>query len=443
MTAAPGPRRSVVFVAYYFPPDGGGGTQRVAKFCKYLPEFGWQPVVVTRPEPGTRGSWDPRDESLLGEIGERTVVLRAAAQPAPRRRWTRFDADPGWIAAATEAARRAVAEHRASAVVVSMSPFSLWRCGRELERSCGVPVVYDLRDPWALDGWRSYRSRLEWAADLRAMRETLAHAGGVIANTEESRRAIASLVPGLEERRLAVIPNGFDAADFEKAPGAAPGGDGVLRLLHSGTPHNYVLYPPRGPRGLLRRLLEFRPEPIRTSGRTFRHVLAALRELRRRGERSAAPLRFVHVGPADEATRRCVAESGVGDAVELAGYRSHDETIAQVLGADALFLPLHDLPPGRRSLIVPGKTYEYLASGRPILGALPPGDARDLVLRSDRGFAASPCDEPALAAALRDLLERLDAGAFRSRAAPAWLSGVERRELTRSLAGFLERVAGG
>ena len=38
---------SVLIISYYFPPSGGPGVQRVLKFVKYLPEFGWRPVVLT------------------------------------------------------------------------------------------------------------------------------------------------------------------------------------------------------------------------------------------------------------------------------------------------------------------------------------------------------------------------------------------------------------
>ncbi|HCA81767.1 MAG TPA: glycosyl transferase, partial [Bacteroidetes bacterium] len=39
--------KKVLIVSYYFPPSGGPGVQRVLKFVKYLPEFGWQPHVLT------------------------------------------------------------------------------------------------------------------------------------------------------------------------------------------------------------------------------------------------------------------------------------------------------------------------------------------------------------------------------------------------------------
>ena len=58
--------------------------------------------------------------------------------------------------------------------------------------------------------------------------------------------------------------------------------------------------------------------------------------------------------------------------------------------ADLLFLPMHDLPPGRRAGLVPYKTYEYLAAERPILAAVPDGDARDILSRVSHATLCRP-----------------------------------------------------
>ena len=64
--------KKVLIVTYYFPPSGGPGVQRVLKFVKYLPEFGWQPVILTVQD----GDYPARDESLLNEIPDHARVYR-------------------------------------------------------------------------------------------------------------------------------------------------------------------------------------------------------------------------------------------------------------------------------------------------------------------------------------------------------------------------------
>ena len=65
--------------------------------------------------------------------------------------------------------------------------------------------------------------------------------------------------------------------------------------------------------------------------------------------------------------------------VRTPGLLAHRETVALMRSADLLFLPMHDLPPGTRASLIPYKTYEYLAAGRPILAAVPDGDVRDML----------------------------------------------------------------
>jgi glycosyltransferase involved in cell wall biosynthesis len=87
------------------------------------------------------------------------------------------------------------------------------------------------------------------------------------------------------------------------------------------------------------------------------------------------------------------------------GYLPHADSIALMRSADLLFLPLHNLPSGTRATIVPGKTYEYLASGTPILGALPPGDAKDVLLEAGNATVVPPDDVDGMATAILMALE--------------------------------------
>ncbi|MFH0909939.1 MAG: glycosyltransferase [Planctomycetota bacterium] len=438
--------RRAVLVSYYFPPDGGPGTQRSAKLCKYLGQAGWEAWVVTRPAQKTRGAWEPEDATLLGEIGG-ARILRPAPMERPRG-WARavpnLDTGHEWLEPALEEVLRLLRQEGADLVCITLSPFDLSWIGRRLQAG-GARVVYDLRDPWALDGWRLYGSRRRWREDRRAMVETLSAADGVVANTPEAGRALLKAVPLLAQDRLRVIPNGFDGEDFAEGaapPPTLPKEEGSFELVHAGSLHTRTLYLYEGFLGRLRKWRHYRPERIDTSGRTPLHLLRAVRLLREAREGLAERLRVVFVGPADKDSRRAVEESGVGDRVLFTGYLSHAEAVGRLKRADALFLPLHGLPEGGRSLIVPGKLYEYLAAGKPILACLPEGDAKDLVLESGRGVAADPCDASAIARAMAELVARAEAGAFASSAsAPApGLKRFERRRLAVEMAAFWDEL---
>jgi len=416
--------RRLLFISYYFPPDGGAGTQRAAKFCKYLPEHGWKIYVITREGPG--GRWAPPDPSLARDIPQDIEVMRVAGDSGGL----------GWAEAAARAAASLCREQRIDIVLATMSPFSLGLPARRLESVSGVPVVFDLRDPWTLDGWPAYRSWFEWHRDRRSMKLSLGGAAGVIANTTEAGRCIAQVLSSHPPRHLTVIPNGFDGADF--AGPAPPVADpSRFTLVATGTLFADVIYPKGDIAEAVKRRIRYRPERIFPDGRTPYYLLRALRDLRSSG--AADKVRLVLVGTADDAVYRLVRESGVADMIELTGYLPHFEAVQWLRRADALFLPLHDVAPGARARIVPGKTYEYLASGRPILACLPPGDARDLVAQSDLAFVALPRDASAIATALNRMLELWRSGSLPQGAAP-WVAAFERRALASRLSTFLQEV---
>ena len=130
-------------------------------------------------------------------------------------------------------------------------------------------------------------------------------------------------------------------------------------------------------------------------------------------------------------------------AVRTHGYLSHDQALAALRGADLLFLPMHDLGGSRRAMIVPGKTYEYLAAGPPILAAVPPGDARDLLQAAGNADLCAPTDVPGMSRAIERRVDEWRAGVPAPQADPRVVQRFERRRLTRDLADVFDLVLSG
>ncbi len=136
---------------------------------------------------------------------------------------------------------------------------------------------------------------------------------------------------------------------------------------------------------LARRLLGGGAAQLEILTRSPVYLLQALDRLAAEQPSLAGTLELHLAGALSESDRELAARSSVR--VVVHGYVSHADAVALLRSADLLFLPMHTPPPGVRSASMPGKTYEYLASGRPILAAVPEGDARDL-LRRDRWCAS-------------------------------------------------------
>ena len=151
------PQRTVLVVAYFFPPLGGAGVQRTLKFVKYLPAYDYGPVVLStaaRDHPA-------QDPTLVSDVPPGTALVRAR-DPSPLRRarvgfdflglsllrelagWP--DESAAWIPAALVGALRMIRRHRPQVIFSSGPPFSAHVVAWLASRQCRLPWVADFRD---------------------------------------------------------------------------------------------------------------------------------------------------------------------------------------------------------------------------------------------------------------------------------------------------------
>jgi glycosyltransferase involved in cell wall biosynthesis len=415
--------------------------QRSAKFVRYLREYGYEPIVVTG-SGAAAARWTPLDDSLAGDVPPGTDVRRLSTAPpgsvgARRRleRWTPLLSpfERWWIDGLVETGLDA--GRGVDVVYASMSPFETAEAAARLSRALGVPWVADLRDPWALDEMTVFPTRAHRLAERRRMRRALSSAAAIVMNTREAARATVDAFPELSTRLAEPIPNGFDAADFKDPPIVR--GDSRFRIVHTGYLHTEHGLRHRNA-GRLRRALGGTTPGVDFLTRSHVYLLDALAALLVRRPELRSRIEVVLAGvlsPADEAI---VEQFAHRELVRLPGYVPHRATVELIRAADLLFLPMHDLPTGRRARIVPGKTYEYLASGRPILAAVPDGDARDLLSGFDQVTLCRPVDSSAFAAAIEAAVDlgRVD----RSSTIPIGVERFERRQQTKALAQTFDSV---
>ena len=432
----PNTPKRVLFIAYHFPPAGGAGVQRSLKFVRYLPLYGYEAIVVTGPL-GSFGDFGLPDETLGLELPAGLEVHRVGG-PEPgeseswkgrRERWLRRESEwtSWWVRGAVEAAEAA---GEVDLVFTSMSPFESTRVAAEVAARRGVPWVADLRDPWALDEMQVYPTRLHRGLEMRRMRSGLTDAAAVVMNTPEAAAQLARSFPELEARAVS-IPNGFDADDFE-----GPVSERRLdrfRIVHMGELHT-ELAQQLGRFRRIRSILGGNLNGVDVTTRSHLYLLAALGELVRQEPHLSRVIELHLVGPASESDQAAITLPNV----HAHGYLPHAEALDFVRSADLLFLPMHDVAPGARARIVPGKTYEYIASGRPILAAVPPGDACDLLVSSGTATICSPRDVACMSAAIKAHVDG-DSNK-RSHPSKAFWESFERRSLTRQLSVVFDDV---
>ena len=419
-----------------FPPIGGPGVQRSAKFAKYLPQFGWRPIVwAARNLPGL-----PLDPSLLADLPRDLDVHRSPcsrfwspATPADRpptglrsalhwrlRRWQALVAynlipDPMifWALAGYRRLRRIIAQERIDVIYSTYSPASNHLLGWLLHRATGWPWVADFRDLWTDDyGYSAPRWRK--GVDRALENCFLRDADVVLAVTDTQRDALAARCPD-QPGKFLTVTNGVDLADFEQIDRSR-----ISAELH-GPADRFVL-------AFTGWFLSDRVEPALIEG------LARFGRAVQQG-RGTFELRIV--GTISEQVRGRLAACSV--AVQTPGYLPHRQAIAHMLSADALLLPLPSGP--QAAGLMTGKIFEYLAAGRPILLVGPPdGEAQRLVRRCNAGRIV-PAEPDAVCAALTDLRSAWSAGHPVEGCHPDCLAPFTRRHLAGQLASILTRAA--
>lgn len=446
----------VLFIAYHYPPGGGGGVQRSAKFVKYLRRLGLGlRVLTTRPE-GADGPI-PLDPSLMRDVADTESSVVRLPDPAPKRlkrfllrfklfriAWTLLypwfmEPQAFWCKAAAREGVRIAKREPVDVVYTSSAPYLLTLTGWRIKKKTGLPWVADYRDPWTDDFSPVWPSRLHYRWERRLQRKLMRRADVVVANTPEQKELYVKLLGEDRRDRIVVITNGYDGADFE---GEAPAriGDGRFRIVYTGTLDVDPEKGGSGWRSRIRNLLEFAPDWFRLDTYGLKFVAAALAVLKTEHPGAYEKVLLDVYGYATPYQRGILQRHGVADRAEFHGQVNHTESLAAIRSADALLLLTADyVETGRRFPKVMGKTYEYMATRRPVLAPIPDGDMKDFLAAAGTGVFAKNDDPADIARAVADLVEKGDALISPD---DEVIASFERHRQAEQLADVLRRVAG-
>lgn len=431
-------------IAYFFPPAGAVGVYRTLKFAKYLPEFGWEPIVLTT----SNGKFPTYDASLSRLIPEGLPVHRARGLEAlneglngPRegtpkktlgsRVHTRLylmwhaiavpDTRVGWVMNAYRHARRLLREQDVSHVYISGFPFSSFLIGTMLKGIPGVRVVIDYRDPWTQSITYQRKGLLRWI-DRKVEARVVRRVDAVISNTRHNDvRMAAEFGGGQPREKFVAIHNGFDAEDFVSSPREQ---NPKFTMTYAGAFYYSVGSEFTGGLG----------DTMKTySPLYFFEALEAF-FARRPEAKAATRVRFMGVlGQGYDPTIRA---RGLEPVIERIGYIDYDEHLRVLKNSDALLLVLSS---GEKSRgWIPSKFFQYLGTGNAILAMAPEGEVRDIVRETGAGVCVEPDDVAGASRAIEALFDAWRTGApVEPRNAKA-IAAYERRNLTRALARVLE-----
>jgi hypothetical protein len=388
----------VLFIAYIFPPIGGGGVQRSISFTRYLPREGYLPIIVTGPGVDT-GRWTPQDLNLIEKVPSFVKIHRVPTPPPVNKnhvmnriyRWLYLPIPfaKWWIRSGISIGEKAITDEDISLIYATMNPYESADIASYLSVKYNIPWVADLRDPWALDEMSVFPTFLHRKLELLKMKNSLRNASLIIMNTPESNKLLRKTFPLFENKKVITVTNGFDENHFSDNVDKEV--DYHFKIIHSGALHSDA-----GLKYNQKRLWYkiFKGSRFQVDILTRSHVVLfkALEKLFHRRPNIRKDFQVILIGSITETDKLIIESSSINTNVVVKGFLQHEENIEIIRTADILFLPMHNLPPGERATIIPGKTYEYMASGRPILAAVPNGDAKDFLSKCGTSFICSPDD---------------------------------------------------
>lgn len=444
--------RRVLVITYYFPPSGGPGVQRVLKFVKYLPEVGWQPTVLTVQEGAfpeydptlvqdipsnvpihRTQAWDPFRlyARLTGRTGTDAVVTgsvkgRGTSWKEALAQWIRAnvflpDARVGWVPFGVLKGRQLLKQQPFDIILTSGPPHSVHLIGGLLRTLRDVPWLADFRDPWTDINYYQELPHTPLARRVDAALERwVLRRASMVTTVSPSWKALLAKKARGASTRFAVIQNGYDEDDFDANAVEGPGGDHFI-LTYVGS-----LYTSRNPTVLW----------------------AVLQRLRAEG--AVPALRIRVVGKIEPDVRERLRQYDLEAITEFVSYVPHEEAIAYMQRAALLWLVIesHAQANGESHAqangTMTGKIYEYLASGRPVLGIGPhDGDAAALLREVRGGDVFERNQEGQIAQFIKRHYNAWAAGRPVEGASPEAIRPYSRRAQTERLADVLNRVQWG
>lgn len=378
----------VLIITYYWPPSGGAGVQRWLRFSKYLPEFGWDPVILTI---------DPRyaayptlDTSLEKDVPQGLRVARTKATdwfslyardkskvpsagfaktrnnslkeyifrfirgnffiPDPRRGWNKF---------AFRKACEIIENEGIKHIITTSPPHSTQLIGLKIKsRYPAIKWIADLRDPWTDIYYykQFYPTVISRSIDAYYEKKVLKESDTIITVGPSLKALFSSKLNNIADK-IAVFTNGFDEDDFKGKSSDIPS---LSTITYVGTLSEK--YPIGG-------LLE-----------AFGRIKPIYPDLK---------LRFV--GAIPENIKGKILSEISGSSVEFIPYTHHDQAINYMISSTLLLLVIPEHK-GNQNIIT-GKIFEYIASGRQVLCLGPAdGDAAEILEKSNSGKCFSYTD---------------------------------------------------
>ena len=429
----------ILLIAPGYPPGHSVSYERLTKFEKYLPEFGYKTCVLTVESHGRLSSdkakcvyraFEPGQlyrpfAQLLFNRAQHLASEHSIEQRGNQRRgvfegtvlngmrngildWLLIP-DPliTWLPAAVLLGLKVIRTERVDIILSSSGPETGHLVAVCLAAITNKPWVADFRDGWLFESLKPIlrRDNIRRSLEERLERLVVSQANAVTSVTQPISDYFRTTYPAFYAK-FHTIPNGYDPDDWE---GISPfrRDTNKFRIVHTGS------------------------FSLSSTTRDPRPSLEALKALEMDVREK---IEVLLVGDLAEQEKEYIATLGLGDTVRAIGRVSKQESLAYQLSADLLLLLV-----GKDKSVATTKLYEYLYAGRPILAVSAVDTAAaDIITQSQSGYVVNPTDSQAIACCLTQLFHR-----WQKQELVCQTINIEhyhRRYITQQLAGILDKI---
>jgi hypothetical protein len=373
--------KKVLIVCYYWIPAGGPGVQRWLKFVKYLPKFGYQPIVYIPENP----HYPIIDKNISNDVSEGvTIIKQKIIEPyswasklskkdsknissgliAPTQKqslvqkillWIRGnlfipDARVMWVNPSIKYLQKYIIENNIDTVITTGPPHSLHLIGLKLQEKLNLRWIADFRDPWTTIGYHKELKLSKFATKkhLKLEQKVLQKANHILVTSPTTKKEFEKIT----QQPITVITNGYDTVFIPKVTL-----DDKFSIAHIGS------------------LL---------SGRNPIILWETLQELIKEVKGFKENFQLNFIGKISQSILETIKIYDLIENTNILGYVTHQEAIVYQKKSQVLLLI--EIDSKDTECIIPGKLYEYLVSNRPIIAIGPQkSDIEEIILKTNTG----------------------------------------------------------
>lgn len=372
----------VLVIAYYFPPMGLSGVQRILKFTKYMSKYNWHPTVITSSDVG----YYAHDDYLKKEAEESDIRIIRTEGKEPNRLLYKYgtitmpaeiirktlsavsktffipDNKISWAKKAYLVAKDLLSKENFDIIFITLPPYSSFNIAQKLKEEFNIPLIVDYRDLWVGNQFSFYPTIYHKLKHKKLEYNALKAADKIIAINRFIKEKLLTNYKFLTFDDINIIPQGFDPEDFEKAT-PIPLNPNKCKITYAGIFYNKIT-------------------PV--------YFLKAFKELLIERPDIAAGIELHFCGLLRKENEKLIKKLKIAEFVKYHGYLNHKETLDYVLSSDVLWMMIGKMKAAET--ISTGKLFEYFGTKKPILGCVPDGAAKIELQRYKASFICEPDD---------------------------------------------------